>query len=424
MEYNVIWIDDEWDTRGASFIETCKLRHQIYISAYKTRKEGIAALERNLKHWDAVILDAKAYNNSTDCEVTDVDGLYAARERLIELRQQRYIPFFVFTRQPDLFDNRMFEKSVGKFYKKDLEGQKQLIVDLKDEVSKSSRFQIKTIYYDRIEVLKEISVETCEDIVDILEAMHHPELPFTPKYHFNPLRQALEYIFRAAIKAGIIPDDFAKTGNVNLHQCYTFLKGGEPDWIRIRYGQPGEFVIPTHIQNMMYLVIELGNKNSHSKLTDLEILEVENRILNEGINSKYLVYSMALQLCEIAAWMNRYISDHPNREKNLEMCKPLIGSEDEKQTIVKDEKGIKRLLGAINKERDKVYSYDLGKNIIIDKKSGFNKNCSPKEYDYADNEKVYFELKEQINPKTNKAFSFAINVNPARKEKPKDINNE
>ena len=71
MEYNVIWIDDEWDTRGASFIETCKLRHQIYISAYKTRKEGIAALERNLKHWDAVILDAKAYNNSTDCEVTD-----------------------------------------------------------------------------------------------------------------------------------------------------------------------------------------------------------------------------------------------------------------------------------------------------------------------------------------------------------------
>lgn len=52
------------------------------------------------------------------------------------------------------------------------------------------------------------------------------------------------------------------------------------------------------------------------------------------------------------------------------------------------------------------------------------KRSSPKEYDYVENEKVYFELKEQINPKTNKPFSFAINVNPARKEKPKDINNE
>ena len=98
MGYNVIWIDDEWDTRGTSFIQTCKLRHQIYITPYKTRKEGIAALERNLKYWDAVILDAKAYNNSEN-EVADLDGMYAARERLIELRQQRHIPCFVLTGQ-------------------------------------------------------------------------------------------------------------------------------------------------------------------------------------------------------------------------------------------------------------------------------------------------------------------------------------
>lgn len=323
MCYNVIWIDDEWDTRGTSFIQTCKLRHQIYIKAFKTRKGGITALENNLKYWDAVILDAKAFNNSED-EVADLDGMYAARERLIELRQQRHIPFFVLTGQPGLMGDKSFEKAVGKFYdKKKPEDVNKLIADLKEEVSKSNRYQIKSIYHGAVEQLSEISIDACEDVIDILEAMHHPELPFTAKLHFNPLRQALEYIFRATNRVGIIPDDFFPSENVNLNQCFMFLKGNDADRIGIRYGEAGERVIPKHIENMMGLIISLGNVNSHSKLTDFEIQEAEKRITNEGMSSKYLVFSMALQLCEIASWMNRYIATHPYKEDNLKKCQQL-----------------------------------------------------------------------------------------------------
>jgi len=28
-EYNVIWIDDEWDTIGKAFIQICEKRHNI-----------------------------------------------------------------------------------------------------------------------------------------------------------------------------------------------------------------------------------------------------------------------------------------------------------------------------------------------------------------------------------------------------------
>ena len=323
MGYNVIWIDDEWDTRGISFIQTCKLRHQIIIKAFKTSKEGIVALEQNLKYWDAVILDAKAYNNSED-EVPDVDGLYAARERLIELRQQRYIPFFVLTGQPDLMSEKSFEKSVGKFYdKKKPEDINRLIKDIKDEVSKSSRFQIKSMYHEAIEQLSEISIESCEDVIDILEAMHHPEMLFTATLYFNALRKALESIFRAANKVGIIPDVFFPSENVNLNQCFMFLIGKNAEKIGVRFGEVGERIIPRYIENMMGLIIYLGNANSHSKLTDSEIQETETRIIKEGMNSKYLICSMALQLCEIASWMNQYILEHPDKEKNLQKCKPI-----------------------------------------------------------------------------------------------------
>ena len=64
-DYNVIWIDDEWDTIGNSFIQICEKRHKIHIKAFKTRREGIEALEQKMKFWDAVILDARAFNNSS-----------------------------------------------------------------------------------------------------------------------------------------------------------------------------------------------------------------------------------------------------------------------------------------------------------------------------------------------------------------------
>ena len=406
MGYNVIWIDDEWDTRGASFIQTCKLRHQILISAYKTRKEGITALESNLKHWDAVILDAKAYNNSEN-EVADVDGLYAAKDRLIELRQQRYIPYFVLTRQPDLIDDKMFEKSVGKFYKKDLDGQNKLIADLKEEVSKSTRFQIKTFYHEAIEQLSDISIEACEDVIDILLAMHHPELPFTPKLHFNPLRQALECVFRSANRVGIIPDAFFPSENVNLNQCFMYLKGSNADRIGMRYGDEGERVIPRHIENMMGLIISLGNVNSHSKLTEFEIQEAESRIAKDGMNSKFLVYSMALQLCEIAFWMNQYIVEHSDKESNLKKCK-FINSGFDKTDALK---------GRINKDRTKVI---FCSNYIIDKSKGFKENFSPQEYEYKENEDVLFELRKTTNPKTGLPFAFAKNVSPIVKNKPEE----
>ena len=281
--------------------------------------------------------------------MADTDGLYAARERLIELRLQRYIPFFVLTGQPDLMNKKLFEKSVGKFYdKKKPDDVNKLISDIKDEASKSSRHQIISMYHDSVDQLRNISIEASEIVVDILEAMHYPELPFTPKLYFNPLRQALEYIFRTANRAGIIPDDFFVSGNVNLNQCFMYIIGRNAEILGFRYGNQGERIAPGYIQNMMSLIINLGNMNSHSQLSDAEVQEAENKLLSDGMSSKILVFSMALQLIEICAWMNKYIAEHPNREENLSKRRKLksASQEETKEAVAnvgvveRDEDGI------------------------------------------------------------------------------------
>ena len=109
MGYNVIWIDDEWDTRGKPFIQLCEIKHEIHITPFKTRKEGMDLLLQDERPWDAVILDAKAYNESEN-ETANLKGLYEAIKQIESLKMKKNIPYFVLTRQPDLMDNDTFKE--------------------------------------------------------------------------------------------------------------------------------------------------------------------------------------------------------------------------------------------------------------------------------------------------------------------------
>ena len=140
----------------------------------------------------------------------------------------------------------------------------------------------------------------------------------------NPLRQTLEYIFRKANKAGIIPDEFIgkEKDDVNLNQCVQFLSGGNADWIGIRFGGAKESIVPVHIKNMMFQVLNLGNVNSHSRsFNDNEQKKLVAYFKENVCNSKFLIYSLALQICEIAVFMGKYIANHSNIRDNKKLCK-------------------------------------------------------------------------------------------------------
>ena len=59
--YNILWIDDEWD-KMPLFKDRCEEIHNLHLEPFRTRKAGIEALERDLDHWDAVLLDAKMFD--------------------------------------------------------------------------------------------------------------------------------------------------------------------------------------------------------------------------------------------------------------------------------------------------------------------------------------------------------------------------
>ncbi len=181
-------------------------------------------------------------------------------------------------------------------------------------------------------------------LTNILLPLHFPadEPNFKPLHHYNQLRQLLEYIFRACNKVGLIPDQCMDGQNVNLSQSSLYLAGKNANIAGVRYGNDGDRVIPIYIENFIRSILDFGNSQSHTvELTTADKQNVES--IFRAKKSQYIIFSLAMQICEVIIWIDRYISAHNDKAVNLSKCKalPKDGAKYNGRECVpvKDEKG-------------------------------------------------------------------------------------
>ncbi len=342
--YNILWIDDEWDKMKA-FQDECKEFHDLLLVPYRTRKEGIDALEKDLDRWQAVLLDAKMFDESEN-ELASLKGLIKAKQRLDELKMKKDIPYFISTGQPDLLSSEDFKAMFGDYYEKGKDDV-QLIDDIKAAISNSETIQVQNLYRDVFDALKSLEISDATDFIisDIMLAMHFPakDPNFRPVYHFNQLRQVLEYLFRACNKVGLIPEQCMQGTNINLNQCSLYLAGKNATKAGVRYGEQGEKIIPEYIEAFIRSILDFGNTHSHTvELSADDQLKIE--AIFRSKKSRYIIFGLTMHICEVITWMAEYISHHNDKEINLLMCKelPKDGAAYNGREIepVKDEDGI------------------------------------------------------------------------------------
>ena len=387
-KYEVIWIDDKWEEMEA-FKEECEVIHQIHLQPFDTQKAGMMELDKNPMKWDAIILDAKLEKDGVG-----VTGLREAVAHINQLSRSHKIPYFISTGQPDLMDNETFEQSFGRYYIKERDT-KQLIEDIKEVASKSTRFQTKALYAKAIEQTKLLNDWISEKLLDVLEAMHFPEKEIDPLLYYNPLRQLLEYVFQAANKNKLIPDELIK-GNVNINQCVQYLSGRNADVLGIRYGEKKDSIVAPHIKDLMFLVLNLGNINSHSTaLSDEELHKLKTYIDNNVCNSQYLIFSMALQVCEIVLNICECMKKHSDVDENIRMCKTIgivekIEGNDSICYIRSKRKGRESNICLSTQKYKKL----IGKNVVVLEESDNTNEGTKKLY-------PYFAIKLQSLEKEN-----------------------
>lgn len=338
--YNILWIDDEWD-KMTTFQQECEELHALHLVPFRTRKAGMEAFEHNIDHWDAVLLDAKMFDEGEN-EVARLVGLRKAIQRLDELSMKRAIPRFISTGQTDLMSDENFKDSFGEFYKKG-DDDVRLISDMLYAIHNSERRQVKSFYKDVFTAIEELDINQFAEqiLLDILVPMHYPakDPNFNPVLHYNQLRQLVEYLFRACHRVGLIPDQCINGRNVNLNQSSLYLAGKNAVKAGVRYGVPGERIVPEYIESFIRSVLEFGNTHSHTvELSPEDELEI-NSILRAK-NSNYIIFGLAMHICEVIIWLSDYISKHYNKEVNLYHCTVFPDYNGKEMEPEQDEKGV------------------------------------------------------------------------------------
>lgn len=263
--------------------------------------------------------------DENDNETASLVGLGKAKQRLDELSIRRAIPYFISTGQPDLTSDKNFKDLFGDYYVKGDDDVK-LVEDILKAIENSDSRQVKTLYKDVFSGLDKIGVcHYVESILmDILLPLHYPakEPNFKPVYHYNQLRQLLEYLFRACNIVGLVPDQCITDGRVNLNQCSLYLAGKDAEKSGVRYGEKGERIVPDYIENIIRSILEFGNIHSHTvELEEDDLQKIEG--IFRTAQSRFIIFGLTLQICEVIIWFSEYITKHDDKEVNLLLCNEL-----------------------------------------------------------------------------------------------------
>ena len=296
MNLNILWIDDDYKTQE-DFISFAE-QDGIDIYPFESHEEGMESLYSKPNFYHGVILDAKVKKGKEDT-VTNLEGLKASRDRLIEINKDFYLPFFIFTGQPDYISNEMFSQSYGDYYVKGDDNEK-LIQDIIEACSKHDEAQARKIHPEVFKAFdKGILTDSAKKL--LIDVIHNIENKNFAKKNINTHRDLLEVIFKSLNNPiPCIPNGFynpSYNNKPNLEWCIMFLEDRET---KDSNGQSFKLNknISKNIKSSLRKVKESTNEFSHLKEEDIV---------------KYPFLANSFLLFEILIWLPEFVEEHyPN----------------------------------------------------------------------------------------------------------------
>lgn len=297
MNYNILWIDDDYKTQE-DFISFAE-QFGLDITPFESHEEGMISLESKPNFYHAVILDAKVKKAKEDTK-TGVAGLAASRDRLIEINKDVYLPYFIFTGQPDYMEDEMFVQSYGKFYIKG-DDNDQLMNDIIKDCESHPGVQARKSHPEVFTAFdKGILPDSAKKI--LIDIIHNIENKNFAKKNINSQRDLLEAIFKSLNNPiPCIPDSFfnpLQNNKPNLAWCVMFIE----DRREVKDGFGKMHKMNKDINES----IKLSFKKLKESSSEFSHLKDEDIV-------KYPFLSNSFLLFEILIWLPEFVEEHyPN----------------------------------------------------------------------------------------------------------------
>ena len=73
---------------------------------------------------------------------------------------------------------------------------------------------------------------------------------------------------------------------------------------------------------MIWTILEFGNIHSHTvELEEENVHKIES--IFKTAQSRFIIFGLTLQICEVVIWFSEYITKHGDKEMNLLLCNEL-----------------------------------------------------------------------------------------------------
>jgi len=289
--YKVLWIDDEKDV---NFVLNAA-KESIDIKAFDNAKDGIIALDRNIRHYDAVILDAYDDKNEKGSIAGMMDAIYKVKE----LTHKHKIKCFIYTGEGK--DTKPYEKAIGDIpiFKKPAQ-RKELFEAVKKAANENPLTKIRGKYNRVLEVCTDdyLGKEVEDMLMNILLKVEHQDEYTDTADSMLPIRKIMEVMFDKLVALNLMP-------KCAFNEQSRYLQKN-PDRRYDKYEAKGEILEPVLAKALSFftrVIQDANHKKEESKIfVDAYIREVK---------SPYLFNSIAFQLLDILLWFKGYVDSKP-----------------------------------------------------------------------------------------------------------------
>ena len=223
----------------------------------------------------------------------NLSGLRYCRDHINELKPRRYVPMFVFTGQPDLISNELFENMVDKYYSKG-DDDDQLIEDIISAADQQEDTQI----IHKHQTVFDAWPESKHDLLRILKVLEKED--WQNNSVLNDIRKIMSDVMNKLYVRGFCP---VKHDGSNLGACSIEL--GK------RYM---EEIIPVHVQRCIHSLVDITNPGSHRTKIDSDVASGK---------TPYLLRTLIYEMLHVLCWgkVLNAIDDPETVRKAIEIAK-------------------------------------------------------------------------------------------------------
>ena len=269
-KYDVLWIDDQHESLEA--VHKTATDFEIKLWPYKSMNGGCGELEANTSKYDAVLLDAKFFENETDVPGTeDTRWVHQTKDRIRDL--DNTLAYFVLTGQAKTYASPEFNNAFPHVFEKGKdEDEDTLFKMLVDACENRELTKLKHKYNECFKVfnLGTIELKYQPLLIDILSSLENQDFR---KKNFSVMRDLFEASLLGLINIGCIPTNFVNQyGNPNHEWCTIYFEERDT---RVSDGSLHRIPHPVPKAGRAMIRKLKESLSEHQHLGDNEILKYE-----------------------------------------------------------------------------------------------------------------------------------------------------